>query len=134
MPAPSQRLQRVQNLLRSEISAVLQRRLKDPRVGMVTITQVEADADLRRARVFVSVYGDAAQQAAALQGLRSGAGFIRAELMKVLHLRPMPTLEFQADPSLARGARILDLLDHIRHEQEDNQSRSGASDPPDSEQ
>ena len=134
MPGGSQRLLRVQNLLRSEISVVLQRRMKDPRVGMVTVTQVDAAADLKRARVFVSVLGDAEQQAAALEGLRSGAGFIRAELMKTLHLRPMPTLEFQPDPSLARGARILDLLDQVSHEQEDDGSRAGASGPTDPEQ
>jgi ribosome-binding factor A len=129
MPPPSQRLRRVQNLLRAEISTVLHRKLKDPRVGMVTIVAVKADADLHRARIYVSVHGGSEDRAAALAGLRSGAGFIRAELMKVLHLRPMPTLEFQADDSLARGARTLDLLDQIRHEQEDSDgpSRTGGS-------
>jgi ribosome-binding factor A len=109
-------MRRVQNLLRSEISDVLQRKLKDPRVGMVTITQVEADPDLRRARVFVSIYGDDTEQSAALAGLRSAAGFIRFELMKVLHLRPMPSLEFRIDEALARGSHTLDLLDEIRSE------------------
>jgi len=125
MPSPSQRRQRVQRLLRAEISAVIQRKLKDPRVGMVTVTEVEADPDLRQARVFVSVLGDSEQQAAALEGLRSGAGFIRAELMKVLHLRPMPSLEFRADLSLAEGARVLDLLDRIRHEEDKDVSCRG---------
>jgi len=124
-------LRRVQNLLRAEISTVLQRKLKDPRVGMVTIVEVKADADLHRARIYVSVHGDSEAEAAALAGLRSGAGFIRAELMKVLHLRPMPTLEFEADDSLARGARTLDLLDQIRHEQQDSDARSKTSDPSD---
>lgn len=130
---PSQRVQRVQKLLRSEISTVVQRRLKDPRVSMVTITEVEADADLKHARVFVTAYGDAEHQEATLSGLRSGAGFIRAELMKVLHLRPMPTLEFRADDSLSRGARTLDLLDRIRREEEDDDSRAGAGGCPDTE-
>ena len=133
MSPPSQRLRRVQNLLRAEISTVLQRKLKDPRVNMVVITEVKADADLHRARVYVSVHGDSEHQAAVLAGLRSGAGFIRAELMKVLHLRPMPALEFEADAAFARGARTLDLLDQIRHEQQDSGSRSGASDPSDQE-
>ena len=136
MPPPSQRMQRVQRLLRAEISVVIQRRLKDPRVGMVTVTEVKADPDLRQARVFVSVLGDAEHQTATLEGLRSGAGFIRAELMKVLHLRPMPTLQFHADLSLAEGARVLDLLDRIRDEQEDDHADdagAGAGDPPDPE-
>jgi ribosome-binding factor A len=131
---PSQRIERVQKLLRSEISEVILRRLKDPRVGMVTITDVRVTADLRHARVFVSVYQGAQELSDTVEGLRSGAGFIRAELMKVLHLRPMPMLEFHADDSLERGARTLDLLDKIRHEEEHNGSRSGAGGPPASEE
>jgi ribosome-binding factor A len=131
---PSQRLRRVQNLLRSEISNVMQRKLKDPRVAMATITEVEADPDLRSARVFVSVLGTAEQQGASLAGLQSAAGFIRSELMKVLHLRPMPALDFRADDSLARGARTLDLLEQIRHEQEDDSPSPGAGDSADPEQ
>jgi ribosome-binding factor A len=126
---PSQRIERVQKLLRSEISNVILRRLKDPRVGMVTITDVRAAPDLRNARVFVSVYGDPEQQTDALAGLRSGAGFIRAELMKVLHLRPMPTLEFHPDESLAQGAHTLDLLDKIRHGQDPDEPGSGEGTP-----
>jgi ribosome-binding factor A len=129
----SQRIVRVQRLLRAEISSVVQRRIKDPRVGIVTITEVRADPDLKRARVFVSVLGNAEEQTAALAGLSSGAGFIRAELMKVLHLRPMPTLEFLPDDSLARGSRTLDLLDQIRHEPEDDRPRAGAGGPRDPE-
>ncbi len=130
----SQRIRRVQNLLRSEISNVVHLKLKDPRVGLVTITEVEADADLRHARVFVSVLGTAEQRDNALAGLSSGAGFIRCELMKVLHLRPMPFLDFQADDSLARGARTLELLEQIAHEQEDDEPRPGAGDQPDSQE
>jgi ribosome-binding factor A len=126
---PSQRIERVQKLLRSEISNVILRRLKDPRVGMVTIMDVDAAPDLKQARVFVSVYGSEQEQEETLEGLQSGAGFIRAELMKVLHLRPMPALEFHADESLARGARTLDLLSEIRHEEDDDESRSGTGGP-----
>ena len=111
---PSQRIVRVQNLLREEISAILQRKLKDPRVSMVTITRVEADPDLHNARIFVSVFGEVEHQREALDGLRSAAGFIRAGLMEVLHLRPMPVLDFRYDESLALGARTLDILDRIR--------------------
>jgi len=130
----SQRIRRVQNLLRSEISNVVRLKLKDPRVGMVTITEVEVGADLGHARVFVSVLGNREQLDSALAGLSSGAGFIRSELMKVLHLRPMPVLEFQADESLARGARTLELLERIAHEREDDEPRSGAGDRSDSEE
>ena len=123
---PSQRMPRVHSLLRAEISEILQRKLKDPRVSMVTITHVEADPDLRHARVFVSIYGDPDHQRAALRGLSSAAGYIRSELMNVLHLRPMPTLDFRLDESLALGTHTLDVLDHIRHE---HQEPNGSSEP-----
>jgi ribosome-binding factor A len=129
---PSQRLQRVQNLLRSEISTVMQRKLKDPRIGMVTITEVEADADLKNARVFVSVLGSAEQENDTLEGLVSAAGFIRSELMKVLHLRPMPRLEFQVDETLERGAHTLELLEQIADERDHGgplTEPSGGADP-----
>lgn len=130
----SQRVQRVQSLLRSEISTVLQRKLKDPRVSMATVSRLEVSADLRHARVFVSVYADHAAQVAALEGLRSAAGFIRAELMKVLHLRPMPYLDFSLDESLARGSRTLDLLEQIRHAENDPDQGMGPGTNADQEQ
>jgi len=120
----SQRIARVQKLLRSEISSILQRKTKDPRVSMITITEVDASPDLKNARVYFSTLGDQEAESTALAGLRSAAGFIRSELMKVLHLRPMPVLEFIVDRSLARGARTLDILDRIRHEE--NQRRPDA--------
>jgi len=130
----SQRIERVQKLLRSEISSILQRKLKDPRVGMVTITEVDASPDLKTARVFFSVLKEDESEAEALAGLKSAAGFIRSELMRVLHLRPMPVLEFDLDASLARGARTLDLLDQVLHEQEDDDPRAGPGDPSRSQQ
>jgi len=130
----SQRIERVQKLLRSEISSILLRKLKDPRVGMVTITEVDASPDLKTAQVFFSVLKEDESEAEALAGLKSAAGFIRSELMRVLHLRPMPVLEFDLDASLARGARTLDLLDQVRHEQEDDDPRAGPSDASRSEQ
>ena len=117
---PSQRIERVQKLLRSEISLIFQRKIKDPRITMVTVTEVDVSHDLKNARAYVSVIGGPDAEAEVLAGLRSAAGFIRSELMKVLHLRPMPVLEFEHDRSLALGSRTLDLLDRIRHEHEDN--------------
>jgi len=132
--APAVRMQRVQNLLRAEISTILQRKLKDPRVTMVTISRLEVSPDLRAARVFVDMYGSKEKRAEALEGLRSASGFIRGELMKVLHLRPMPHLEFHADESLAQATRTLDLLEQIRHEQEHRDAAVEPSGQPDPEQ
>jgi ribosome-binding factor A len=131
---PSRRIERVQKLLRSEISTVLLTKLKDPRVGMVTITEVDASPDLRHARVFVSLVKNDESVSEALAGLKSAASFIRSQLMRTLHLRPMPVLEFEVDRSLARGAHTLDLLDQIKDEREHGGPRAEAGDPSDREQ
>ncbi len=131
---PSQRMQRVRNLLRSEISTVMLRRLKDPRVSMATITDVDVAPDLKSARVYISVYGERPHQEEVMEGLRSAAGFIRAELMKALDLRPMPHLSFELDESLARGAHTLDLLDQVLHEERQPRPDTEPDDPADQEQ
>ena len=131
---PSQRVQRVKNLLRSEISTIIQRKLKDPRVMMVTITSIDLSPDLGHARVYVDIYGTRKKVDEALDGLKSAAGYIRSELMRVLHLRPIPFLEFESDESLARGARTLDLLEHIRRERKDSERTEEQGDPSDPQQ
>ncbi len=131
---PSQRIARVQNLLRAEISTILLRKLKDPRVHMTTITEVDVAPDLKNARVYVSIYGEREEQEEALDGLRSAAGFIRSELRRVLDLRPIPILAFELDTSLERGAHTLDLLDQIRHEQPEGEPGPAAGGGADQEQ
>jgi ribosome-binding factor A len=103
------RLDRVRNLLRQVTSEIL-RQVKDPRVGFVTVTDVEVSADLRHARIFVSVMGDAAARAEALKGLQSARGFVRHELMAQVTLRHIPELSFHIDDSLDRGMRVNELL------------------------
>jgi len=112
----TQRQERLGRLLREEISELIQRHLKDPRLGMVTVTEVVPAPDLREARVFVSVYGDADAQQESLAGLHSAGGFLHEELKRRLRLRRIPHLEFRLDDSLARGSRILDLLEQVRGE------------------
>jgi len=128
---PSQRLARVQNLLRAEISTIMLRKLKDPRVHMATISDVDVAPDLKNAHVWVSVYGDRDYQEEAIEGLRSAARFIRAELMKVLDLRPMPLFTFDLDTSLARGAHTLDVMDRVLHGQAEDQPGPGPGGAPD---
>jgi len=111
-------MQRVKNLLRSEISTIMLRKLKDPRVSMATITDVDVSPDLKNARVYLSVYGEREHQEEVIEGLKSAAGFIRAELMKALDLRPMPHFEFALDESLARAAHTLDLIDQVLHDEQ----------------
>jgi ribosome-binding factor A len=107
------RLDRVNHLIREEVSLLLQRELKDPRLGFVTVTEVETSRDLRLAKVFVSVLGDEQQWASSLAALGSARGFIRNWLRQHLDLRVTPELEFRADRSMEHAARIQELLKQL---------------------
>ncbi len=104
------RLDRVNQLIKEEISMLLQRELKDPRLGFVTVTEVEATKDLRLAKVFVSVLGDDDQWASSLAALQSARGFIHNWLKHHLDLRVTPELHFRPDRSMEHAARIQALL------------------------
>jgi ribosome-binding factor A len=104
------RLERVNQLIREEISMLLQRELKDPRLGFVTVTHVETSPDLRTAKVFVSVLGNEAHWTASLTALASARGFVRNWLRQHLDLRQTPELDFRADRSMEHAARIQELL------------------------
>ncbi|MCK5329064.1 MAG: 30S ribosome-binding factor RbfA [Candidatus Latescibacteria bacterium] len=107
------RADRVNELLREEIS-LLVRKLKDPRIGFVTITGVEVTDNLRHAKVYVSVMGeDETARAETLEGLHSAAGFIRRELGRVLTIRRIPELAFRYDESVERGTRMDALLSNL---------------------
>jgi ribosome-binding factor A len=107
------RLDRVNQLIKEEISVLLQRELKDPRLGFVTVTEVDTVKDLSRAKVFVSVLGDEAQWAASLTALASARGFIRNWLRHHLDLRVTPELDFRPDHSMEHAARIQTLLRNL---------------------
>lgn len=123
---PSQRQRRIQELLVQEISDIVRRQVKDPRIGFVTITDAEVSPDLRNARIFVSALGSAEEKTAALAGLRSAAGFIRGEFGRRANLRFSPVLEFRDDPSAERGARIQELLASVRQEERDEPEPAGS--------
>ena len=112
MRGRSRRLDRVADLIRSELSDVLLLRVKDPRVAraLVTVTGVDVSPDLRHARVFVSAVGTPQVARDSLQGLRSAAGYLRRELGQRIHLKYTPELRFERDPALDRGARIEEAL------------------------
>ena len=110
----SRRTERVSELLREEICALLLRGTKDPRLAhMVTITAVEVAADFKHAKVFVSVLGTEAEKAEVMQGFESAARFLRRELSDRLRLRTTPQLSFCMDDSIERGSRILQILKEI---------------------
>lgn len=102
-------------MLRQELSELLRRQVKDPRLAsMISITEVSVASDLRYARVFVSSLGGVAEKDKILRSLSGASGFIRSELSKKLRLRYTPELEFFWDDSIEHGAHILELLDHIK--------------------
>lgn len=108
----TRRIDRVNELLRSEISHLIAREIKDPRVaGVITVTEVVSSGDLRSARVYVSVMGGDVEQRAALEGIRSAASFLRRELRERINLRHAPHMTFVLDDSIAEGDRVLRLMD-----------------------
>src|SRR5438128_12165561 len=100
------RMRRVNEAVREIVSAHITEDVADPRIGFVTVTGVETSADLRSARVFVSVFGDAEQRDAALAGLSSARGYLQQRVGEELRMKRTPTLEFIHDDSIQEGMRI----------------------------
>jgi ribosome-binding factor A len=108
------RVERVAAQLREEISEIMRRDLKDPRVALCSITQVKLTPDLRNASVRVSVIGDPDIQQAAIEGLQRARGFIRHELgARLTNLRFAPELRFELDQSIAYSVRVSQLLREV---------------------
>ena len=104
------RQEKLGELIAAELSDLLRMRLKDPRIGFASITHVEVSGDLRHAKVFVSVMGNAEEQAESMKGLKHAAGFLRHELASRITLRYMPELVFKLDTSIEQGAHVLELI------------------------
>ncbi len=116
----SHRIERVNTLIRREISELIQHHLRDPRLAeFVTVTDVETTADLKHSKVFVSSIGGQKDEAGVLAALTAAAGYLRSELARRVRLRYMPELSFHWDNSIERGDRILRLLDQVSAEHED---------------
>jgi len=107
---PAKRSDRVGALLQSALAELLLREVKDPRIGLVTVTGVALSPDLRHARVFVSVHGDAEAQHRALAGLTSARAYLQSHAGKRLALRFTPELRFELDSAMERAERIEHLL------------------------
>lgn len=110
MTIPGRRPQRLGEQLREEISGLVVRGLKDPRIGFATITGVRVTSDLRQAWVYVSVLGSAEAQQRTLEGFRAAKSFIRRELAHRLNIRRIPDLAFELDRSAEQAERIEELL------------------------
>ena len=109
----SQRTERVDELLRQEIGALLAKEVADPRIGFATITDVETSPDLRHAKVWVSVIGEKADRKETVRALQQAMGFIRHELGKRLRIKRIPDLHVHVDDSAERGTRVLHLLKEL---------------------
>lgn len=110
----SERTARLDELLREEISSVIRREVDDPRIGFVTITDVEVSPDLRHASVWVSVIGAADDRRQTLRALSRAMPFVRQRLGK-LRLKRIPELHVKEDQTAERGTRVLRILDDLEH-------------------
>jgi len=112
----SRRTERVSELIRHELSDLLMRELRDPRLdGLISITRVDLSPDLYNARVFISVMSETASPADALKALNAAAGFLHKELVHRLEMRRVPFLTFHLDKSIEEGAAVLAHLDQVIH-------------------
>jgi len=113
------RIERVNSLIRQEISQLLQRQVKDPRLdNFIAVTEVFTSVDLKYAKVFVSCIGSEEKKQETLSVLTSASGFFRKELARRLKLRYTPVLSFQWDDSIERGDHLLQLIDGVTSEKD----------------
>jgi ribosome-binding factor A len=115
----STRTERVEELLKVEISDMIRRDLKDPRLGFITITDAEVTKDLRHAKVYISVLGDEKAKEESLSVLQRAAGHIRSEFGRRAHLKIIPDITFKMDTAIDTGTRIFELLQQVKHDGEE---------------
>ena len=110
----SHRIERINQLIRQEISDLLQHEIKDPRLSkFIAITEVAISPDLRQARVYISFISSQEEKQAALDALAGASNFLRKEMARKLRLRRIPELSFHWDDSIERGAHIMNLIDQV---------------------
>jgi ribosome-binding factor A len=113
----SERMRRVNEVVREVLAETLPR-LKDPRIGLVTITGVETAPDLRHAKVFISVLGSEKKRTATLRGLEAAHGLLQSRLARELRMKRTPHLTFEYDPTVERGVRMSRLIDELAPDDE----------------
>jgi ribosome-binding factor A len=123
----SRRTEQVAEAIKEEVSTLIQRELKDPRLGFVTVTRVEVSPDLKYAKVFFSVLGDDTTKSETLKVLKRASGFLRRELSHILTTRYTPELHFEFDVAMEHGDKIQRLL--LQLEQEEKEREQAANNP-----
>lgn len=117
----SLRANRVGEQMKKELGDIIGRKIKDPRIGFVTVTDVSVSGDLQIAKVFISVLGDEEQRENTLKGLAKAKGFIRSEIGQRIRLRKTPEILFEFDESITYGNRIDTLLHEINAENKEEE-------------
>ena len=109
------RLERVEALIRAEISDILRAKVSDPRIGFTSITRVKVSPDFHNASVYVSIFDEEKNKAEAMKGLYSATGFVQHELGQRLEMRVTPKIQFMRDDSIEQGSRVLGIISQLKH-------------------
>ncbi|WP_028307320.1 30S ribosome-binding factor RbfA [Desulfitibacter alkalitolerans] len=123
----SVRTTRVAEQMKKEIAAIIEHQVKDPRIGFITITNVELSNDLRHAKIFFSSLGNEEQQKKSLEGLENAKGFIRKEIAQRIQLRYAPEILFRIDNSIEHGVKISQILSKIKSTEEAEKEQQNES-------
>ncbi len=115
------RIDRVREQIQHEVSKIIQYELKDPRVGMVTVTNAEVSSDFRYAKIYYTVYGDEQQRRATQEGLESATPFIRTQIGQRIRLRYTPEISFVFDKGMEKAMHVYDLLAQIEAENKEKE-------------
>lgn len=118
----TQRTDKIRELLKEEISDIIFREFKDPRLGFITIIDTEVTSDLRHAKVFVSVLGSEEERERNVAVLNKAKHFVRQALGKRIKMKTLPEIEFKLDTTVDRGVRMLELLEQVKHDDDEKPS------------
>lgn len=114
---PYSRSQRVAEAIKRRMGEIIIRRIKDPRMGLISVTRVEVSPDLREASIYISIYGDEKSKIQAIEGLENAKGFIRQEIGRGMKLRYLPQIFFRIDGSIEESFRLKEILDSLSREE-----------------
>ena len=112
------RQEKIRELLKEEVADILRKEMKDPRLGFITVTDAEITADLRHAKVFVSIMGSDEVRAENMKLLKNAGHFIRQSVGKRIRMKTLPEIEFKLDTSVDQAIHMLELLEQIKHDEE----------------
>jgi len=119
------RSEKIADLIRKEVSEMFLRTVKDPRIGLITITRVQVTEDCRLARIYFSVPGSGEERERSMEGLNSARGYVRRELARRVNLRYTPEIIFKFDPSIEYAIHIGEVLQSLQKEREEDPDENG---------